>query len=250
MYVTAAPQCLRKADSCALEESLSSVIKPNRKQITIFVVVFLVSLVADLASKEWAVKRLAEDPIGQKAPLCVKDSGGYITLQRVRKSPVTIVQNHLELRYAENCSAAFNLGESIPYSVRSIGFNLASVIAVLALCWYFWSGRGGPRFEWSGALIAGGALGNLVDRVRYGYVVDFIRFYWEKPFNIFGTVWTEYPTFNIADSTILIGVILMFFSGPPKDLEVVSSTRSDKNEKNAGAEKDTKSAPASESPAA
>ena len=55
------------------------------------------------------------------------------------------------------------------------------------------------------AFIASGALGNLVDRVQHVYVVDFIRFHIHDVF--------EWPTFNVADSTITVGVILLLIDG-------------------------------------
>jgi signal peptidase II len=52
------------------------------------------------------------------------------------------------------------------------------------------------------ALIAGGAVGNLIDRVRLGYVTDFVHLYWR------GHQW---PDFNLADSAISIGIVLLLF---------------------------------------
>jgi signal peptidase II len=54
-------------------------------------------------------------------------------------------------------------------------------------------------------LIASGALGNLIDRFRLGYVVDFIRFHVHEAF--------VYPTFNVADCTITVGVALLLIEG-------------------------------------
>lgn len=65
-----------------------------------------------------------------------------------------------------------------------------------------------PRSDWKQALpfalIIAGALGNLVDRIRYGYVVDFIDWYWR------GYHW---PAFNIADSAIVVGAVLLAVLG-------------------------------------
>ena len=52
------------------------------------------------------------------------------------------------------------------------------------------------------ALVLGGAVGNLLDRVRLGYVVDFIHVYWRQH---------QWPDFNVADSAITVGVILLVF---------------------------------------
>jgi len=55
-----------------------------------------------------------------------------------------------------------------------------------------------PRFALS--LVIGGAIGNLIDRVRLGYVVDFIHVYWGRH---------QWPDFNVADSAISIGIVLL-----------------------------------------
>jgi signal peptidase II len=78
-------------------------------------------------------------------------------------------------------------------------------VAVGALLFMFVTGTGGKLFAWSVPLIVSGALGNLVDRVRLGYVVDFIRFHLQEGW--------EWPTFNVADSTITVGVALLLLDG-------------------------------------
>jgi signal peptidase II len=90
-------------------------------------------------------------------------------------------------------------------------FMTAAAVAVVVLLWMLVRGSGGPLFAASVPFIASGALGNLVDRVQHVYVVDFIRFHIHDVF--------EWPTFNVADSTITVGVILLlidgFFFGEP-----------------------------------
>ena len=72
--------------------------------------------------------------------------------------------------------------------------------AALFIVWML-RGHGGQRlFSWALALILGGALGNVVDRLLHGHVVDFIQVHWRSWF---------FPSFNIADSAITIGAILL-----------------------------------------
>jgi signal peptidase II len=73
----------------------------------------------------------------------------------------------------------------------------------------FIAGRGGPLFAYSVPLVVSGAVGNLIDRARLNFVVDFIRFH------VFDK-W-EYPTFNVADITIVVGVVLMVLDGFHKE---------------------------------
>jgi signal peptidase II len=92
-----------------------------------------------------------------------------------------------------------------PEWLRLALFGPAAIAAALSLVWLYWRGYGGALFAVGVPLIASGAIGNLVDRFRFGYVVDFIRFHVRNAF-----VW---PTFNIADVTITVGVILLVLEG-------------------------------------
>ena len=89
-----------------------------------------------------------------------------------------------------------------------------SIIAVVAAVWITWLLRRHPQqklFCFALALILGGALGNLIDRISYGYVVDFLDFYWGNH---------HFPAFNIADSAITCGAALLlldsFINKPEK----------------------------------
>jgi signal peptidase II len=83
-------------------------------------------------------------------------------------------------------------------------FILVTLIVVVALIYYLWKySRESALLSWSFALVLGGAIGNLLDRVRLGEVVDFFHF-------IFGTY--HYPIFNVADSAIVIGVGLLLLA--------------------------------------
>ena len=82
---------------------------------------------------------------------------------------------------------------------------LFSIIAVVASIWIAWLLRkhaGQTLFALALSLILGGALGNLVDRIAYGYVVDFLSFHWNQYY---------FPAFNIADSAITCGAFLLIF---------------------------------------
>jgi signal peptidase II len=110
---------------------------------------------------------------------------------------VTIIPNFLRFVYAENRGAAF----SILYG-HTFFLGIVSALATALLIW-FW--RSLPAEERLGriavALILSGAIGNMIDRFARGYVVDFIDAHW-----MFQAHW---PTFNIADSCICIGAVLL-----------------------------------------
>lgn len=75
-------------------------------------------------------------------------------------------------------------------------FTAIGVIAAIAIVWMLKSHAGQKLFSFALACIMGGAIGNVIDRVLYGYVVDFLDFHWRG---------IHFPAFNIADSAITIG---------------------------------------------
>lgn len=160
---------------------------------------------ADLASKDWAMERLSRPPTTERADACVPNESGHVFMQRHPKPAIVLIPGYFELRYAENCGAAFGMMDRGPAWVRLLLFVPAASAAVLGLLWLFVTGYGGKLFAASVPLIASGALGNLIDRLRLGYVVDFIRFHIQE-------AWS-YPTFNIADVTITVGVVLLLIEG-------------------------------------
>lgn len=172
----------------------------STRAIAICAIATIALVAADLGSKEWASANLASERIGEPPPVCA-DRG----MQRIRTDSLILIEDYFELSYAENCGAAFGLLRDAPDWVRRSIFGLAAAAASIVLFVMFVQGRGGAFFAWSVPLIVSGALGNLVDRVRYGYVVDFIRFHVADQF--------EYPTFNVADITITVGVALLIIDG-------------------------------------
>ena len=135
-----------------------------------------------------------------------------IVLDRVTKiwveNHVTIGQGiviwpHIfRISHLLNTGAAFSLFEGVrnPALVRNllVAFSIVAVVVVLALIW-----RLGQQMSVAAvalALILGGAIGNMYDRIRYAYVVDFLEVH------IFHYHW---PDFNVADSAIVVGACLL-----------------------------------------
>ena len=121
------------------------------------------------------------------------------------RPPVSLIGDFVKLTYALNSGVAFSLGAGTRFP-----FWLFSIAAALVILWLFARGRVvrlGQRIAL--ALILGGALGNLVDRVTSGLVVDFIEV---------GIGRYRWPVFNVADSAVTIGVVLFVLSGssPPR----------------------------------
>lgn len=107
---------------------------------------------------------------------------------------------HLNLMLAHNDGAAFSFLAGAGGWQRWFFAAVAVVITVVMVVW-IWRLKPTQRFlACALALVIGGALGNLWDRITLGYVIDFIDFYW-------GT-W-HFPAFNIADSAITIGAAML-----------------------------------------
>lgn len=113
----------------------------------------------------------------------------------------------LRIIHVSNTGVAFSFGATWSESARRILFNLVPVVVIiLVLVVYFRNNEFSKLQRWAIAGIVGGGIGNLIDRfVRTEGVVDFIDV---KFFGIFGL--TRWPTFNIADSAVVVcGIILV-----------------------------------------
>lgn len=107
---------------------------------------------------------------------------------------IPIIDNILHLTYVQNTGAAFSLFKGRVFFFVVVSF---AVIAAIVYCMIRLP-KEKDFFKLPLALVLGGALGNLVDRLRFGYVVDFIDF----------RIW---PVFNVADSAVVIGVLLLLY---------------------------------------
>jgi signal peptidase II len=117
------------------------------------------------------------------------------------KTDVVFSDNFFKFRYAENPGAAFGLFRTVPDNLRGPLFHLVSIGAVILLISFMRKLKGAPNEKWAVfglPLVLGGALGNYVDRLARGFVIDFLEaHYYEKAY---------WPAFNIADTAICIGV--------------------------------------------
>jgi signal peptidase II len=141
-------------------------------------IVSLATLAADVGSKTWAEHRL----------------DGYPGIIEVWK-------NHLALILARNRGGAWGLLQSTSENVRRPFFLLVSVAAIAFIMTLYRRLQPNQRaLKWGLPLVLGGALGNVFDRIRYGHVIDFIDAHIGE---------RHWPTFNVADIAICVGVGLM-----------------------------------------
>lgn len=99
----------------------------------------------------------------------------------------------------------YNRGAAFSFLASEAGwqrwfFTGLGVIASIVIVWLLRRNLNQPRFCWALTLILGGALGNVIDRIAYGHVIDFLLFYWDNWY---------YPAFNVADVCITCGAILL-----------------------------------------
>lgn len=143
------------------------------RRLVIPAIIAAVVVVIDQLSKAWVLRTWPEPYSGE----------------------IAIVPGWLELTYIQNTGVAFGLFQGVPQL-----FIFTSLIIVAGAIWFYL--RNAPHGDrWLGmclGLIIGGALGNVVDRVRVGFVVDFIK-----------TFDGRFAVFNLADACISVGVVLM-----------------------------------------
>lgn len=109
--------------------------------------------------------------------------------------PVRVIDDLVRFTYTRNSGVAFGIGAGLPFP-----YWVFSVTAIVVISWMFVRHRvHGLLRQTSLSLIMGGAIGNLIDRLRFGEVTDFILVSWRH--------W-QFPVFNVADSAVTVGVAL------------------------------------------
>ena len=138
-------------------------------------IVFL-GLLLDRLSKLWALKALKE------------------------KDGVVLIKDIFKLEYLENRGAAFGILQN-----KLVLLALVTLLVIAGMIYYIIKYKPKSKFiRISFALIISGALGNLYDRLFYKYVVDFILVHYKDVY--------YFPTFNIADSLVVVGTLILAIS--------------------------------------
>jgi signal peptidase II len=130
----------------------------------------------------------------------------------------SIISNFLNFSYAQNTGVAFSMFDEQGDAGRW-GLSIVAMVAGVLVLYFFWrTPRSDDRLLGSLALLLAGIAGNVVDRLRLGFVIDFIDVQ-------FGG-W-HYPTFNVADMAICIGaglLVLDIFLSKRKQVQAAKST--------------------------
>jgi len=115
-------------------------------------------------------------------------------------TPVVVIQNFFDWRLSYNFGSAFGLFGGLDGA--RVGLTVVGLIAVAAILWMLKTATDDQRrLVWGLGLVGGGAVGNIIDRVWFGKVTDFIVWKYHTH---------EWPTFNIADAALVIGVGFLF----------------------------------------
>ena len=142
--------------------------------MTVWILIVIAAIAADQITKFLAVKYLA--PAGE---------------------PVSVIEGIFRFSYVENKGAAFGMLDNHRWI-----FMTVSSVAILAILVYMFTIKGKQTLlRTSLALIVGGGIGNMFDRMLLGYVVDFIDV------RIFGSLWRW--VFNVADAAVCVGAALL-----------------------------------------
>ncbi len=151
--------------------------------------------------------------------------GAVVLLDQVTKALIVrsfdlheyrpIIDGFLSLSHVRNRGAAFGILSNANLPYQPVLLSALSLGALLAIAYYFVRLPPSARLpRLALALVLGGAIGNLIDRVRMGYVVDFVHVFWRE---------RAWPDFNVADSAITVGVVLLI-------LDMVRESQAGKSE--------------------
>ncbi len=136
-------------------------------------IIIIIGLVLDRITKIWAVNAL----MGQK--------------------DITIIKDFFDFSYLENRGAAFGIFQGKAYLLAAV-----TVVILFFLFFNYLKTKNKTKiFTWSTGLIISGAVGNLIDRLSLGYVVDFVSLHFRNSY--------YFPSFNVADMCITFGTGLL-----------------------------------------
>ena len=131
-----------------------------------------------------------------------------------------LIDNHLYLTHLRNPGAAFGILADSTW--RLPFFLTVALVAVVGILWYLQKLPESARWmHLSLALIFGGAVGNVIDRIRLGEVIDFVGVHWYD---------YHWPAFNVADSAICVGVAILLVISLQEELELRRRRKAEQQE--------------------
>ena len=175
---------------------------------------FVVLVAADQATKFLAVDRLTTifQRTGETGLEKVEGFYRHQHLEALATEPVYVWRPVWRWNYVENPGAAWGLFRDFSPGVRNVFFSGVLLAAVAFILYSYRKLTQPERFlQVALAFVLAGAVGNFLDRVARRYVIDFVEWYWWNRPDL------RWPTFNVADSLIVVGVaMLVLHPGPIK----------------------------------
>ena len=171
-------------------------------------------VVADQITKYLAVEHLTAAFVAARAQSFPEKVSAFVSqrelLERGLANPVPVtVTPCWQHRYTQNRGAAWGVLSGAGEEFRVPFFYLVSIAAVIFIFSYYRKLRTEQRYlQIALALVLGGAIGNAIDRILRGYVIDFIDWHWFDPHWLRPSL--HWPTFNVADSGITVGLAMLF----------------------------------------
>ena len=136
----------------------------------------------------------------------------YANAELVLHQPIPVIA-HLNLMLAYNPGAAFSFLSEAGGWQRWFFAVLSAAVSIVLIVWLGRLPAASRLLPTALALVIGGALGNLIDRIAYGYVIDFIQFYYTANACLFGFSAQRghcyWPVFNVADAAVSVGATLL-----------------------------------------
>ena len=181
-----------------------------KKPLVIPIVILLATIVLDQGTKQLAQSKLLDEifpELTDNYPACGDEREDMRRERFVRSSRqnITVIDDFFDLRYVENCASAFGMFGNVPESFRFPFFLIVSALAIGFVPYLYRKTPADQRLMvYALPFVLGGAIGNLIDRLINRYVIDFIDWYIVR-----GETPMHWPTFNIADAAIVIGIGLM-----------------------------------------
>lgn len=153
--------------------------------------------------------------ISRKYLILVATTGMLVSLDQLSKFVIAtrfqlgeirvVVEEFFNLTLVRNTGAAFGLFSTLPPGIKEPFFYIVPGITLALILGVFYHLKASQSLSvYALSLIVGGAVGNLMDRLRVGYVVDFLDFHYRNRLH--------FPAFNLADAAITLGVLFLFLS--------------------------------------
>jgi len=188
-----------------------------KKPLISLIVLFVVTVAADLITKQWAYHTLLADEFHARTdefPACgsIEDERARERFIRRHRRDIKVIDGFWDFRYVENCASAFGMMSRVPESFRFPFFIVVSLLAAGFIPYLYRKTPADQKLMlYALPFVLGGAVGNLVDRVVYRFVIDFVEWY-----VTIGGVERHWPTFNVADAAIVVGIGLMILQMIPR----------------------------------